>query len=172
MNEKYRESAGLWDYIKGDTAVYNNNLLNTKYADFNTKWDGMFTPESMTDEQKLVYNTELTQLNDQAIKTADKLGGFDSLRGDIDSYAKTNKTANEQGQYGLTAGLGDAMTALNLYQGFDNLFGSGKDARDLAMENMKQQMAHNNESLAMLRSDRKDFKDNKAKITSSYMGNS
>jgi hypothetical protein len=69
------------------------------------------------------------------------------------------------GQTFNTVGAG-----LSVIGGLDNLFGSGRKDRKLARNNLNQQMAQNAEALQMIRDDRADFKNNRTKITNSYMG--
>lgn len=84
---------------------------------------------------------------------------------------ETQGIASNKGYDGV-AGLGgiasDVQSGLSILTGLDSLFGSGKSAKDAALDNLKQSMAFNAEKMAMLRSDRQDFKDNQKRVTDSY----
>ena len=148
--------ASWWDRLVNGTDVTNNNqaIANNSYAAFNQKY-GLDSPSfnynSLDAQQRANYDNDLAALNAKTGAAANA-GAFDGK-------------FNMEGLTGLAStGLG----VVNLASGLDNLFGSGRDARKMALSNLEQQMKHNKEMMAEWRKDNAEFDANRKRITESY----
>lgn len=95
---------------------------------------------------------QASQIAQSQVNSADASGAFSNTSQGMD----------------FKGGLATAGQVVGVLQGLDTLFGSGKEARGLAMQGAKDALKQNREKMQMLRQDRADFAKNRAAITASY----